>query len=159
MARSLLDHRIEMTRDLTNLYISCDDDGPTIAGKNQTDYQQLTRISDCPPPPSPCSRSSEVAVATYLDANRDGVLTRVEFDQKVTSLLKMVFDGLDVGGDGAIGVEEATVENFFRPDFLRNLTNELFDLADTDDDGYIELSWISDELMDQRSRIFYAMDR
>jgi len=159
VARSLLDHRIEMTRDLANLYIGCDDDGPTIAGKNQTDYQQLTRISDCPHPPSPCSRSSEVAVATYLDANRDGVLTRVEFDQKVTSLLKMVFDGLDVGGDGAIGVEEATVDNFFRPDFLRNLTNELFDLADTDDDGYIELSWISDELMDQRSRIFYAMDR
>ena len=126
VARSLLSPQTELTRDFANLYVGCEDEGPS-----DGDYQQARRNLTV----QQLARSSGSIAASYLDTDGDGFLTRVEFDEKVTSLLKMVFDALDQSG----GVVEANFENLFRLEFLLNLFDELGDLADTDNDGYITL--------------------
>ena len=67
----------------------------------------------------------------YLDANRDGKGSIQEFyDVKVVQVLRIIFDGLDVNSDGLVKQNEARLESFFRPIFLRSIAQELFDYLD-----------------------------
>ena len=72
----------------------------------------------------------------YLDADRDGKGSIQEFyDVKVVQVLRILFDGLDVNSDGLVKKNEARLESFFRPVFLRSITQELFDYLGKNNDN------------------------
>merc|ERR1719234_49712 len=81
---------------------------------------------------------------SYLDADRDGKSSIQEFyDVKVVQVLKIIFDGLDVNDDGLVKKNEARLENFFRPVFLRSIAEEFFDYLDKNNDNQISVADIT----------------
>ena len=81
---------------------------------------------------------------SYLDANRDGKSSIQEFyDVKVVQVLRIIFAGLDVNGDGLVKQNEARLESFFRPIFLRGIAQELFDFLDKNNDNQISVADIT----------------
>ena len=81
---------------------------------------------------------------SYLDADRDGKSSIQEFyDVKVVQVLKIIFDGLDVNDDGLVKKNEARLENFFRPVFLRSIAQEFFDYLDKNNDNQISVADIT----------------
>ena len=78
---------------------------------------------------------------SYLDADRDGRGSFKEFyDVKVTQVLKIIFDGLDVNSDGLVKQNEARLKSLFRPSFLRSLAQELFDYLDRNNDEQMSVT-------------------
>ena len=81
---------------------------------------------------------------SYLDADRDGKGSIQEFyDVKVVQVLRIIFDGMDLNRDGLVKKNEARLENFFRPVFLRSFTQELFDYLDKNNDDQISFADIT----------------
>ena len=81
---------------------------------------------------------------SYLDADRDGKSSIQEFyDVKIVQVLRIIFDGLDVNSDGLVKKNEARLENFFRPVFLRSIAKELFDYLDKNNDNQISVGDIT----------------
>jgi len=81
------------------------------------------------------------SLLSYLDVDRDGKVTIQEFyDLKTVQILKVIFDGLDANGDGLVRQNEARLESFLRPLFLRTITQELFDYADINNDDQISVA-------------------
>jgi len=81
---------------------------------------------------------------SYLDADRDGKGSIQEFyDVKVVQFLRIIFDGLDVNSDGLVKQNEARLDNFFRPVFLRNFAKEFFDYLDKNNDNQISVADIT----------------
>ena len=79
-----------------------------------------------------------LALASYLDLDRDGNLARREFaDGKMVHLAKILFDGFDSDGDGSLEAVEVSLESLLRPAFLKTLARELFQLIDINKDGFI----------------------
>jgi len=71
----------------------------------------------------------------YLDTNKDGKVSVWEvYDGRVVEILRSIFDGLDVNGNGVLEKSEAIPENLFRPKFIRNIIAEMFKLADRNQD-------------------------
>ena len=79
-------------------------------------------------------------IPSYIDVNEDvtGFL-REFYDMRVLKILKMIFEGLDVNKDGLVKQEEAFLENLVSPGFLRNITGEVFDFFDNDNDGDLDM--------------------
>ena len=81
---------------------------------------------------------------SYLDADRDGKGSIQEFyDVKVVNALKIIFDGLDINSDGLVKQNEARLESFFRPVFLRSFAKEFFDYLDKNNDNQISVADIT----------------
>ena len=81
---------------------------------------------------------------SYLDTNRDGKGSIQEFyDVKVVQVLRIIFDGLDVNSDGLVKQNEARLESFLRPIFLRSIAQELFDYLDKNNDDQISVADIT----------------
>ena len=81
---------------------------------------------------------------SYLDADRDGKSSIQEFyDVKVIQVLRIIFTGLDVNRDGLVKRNEARLESFFRPVFLRSIAQELFDYLDKNNDNQISVADIT----------------
>ena len=81
---------------------------------------------------------------SYLDADRDGKGSIQEFyDVKVVQVLRIIFDGMDLNRDGLVKKNEARLENFFRPVFLRSFTQQLFDYLDKNNDDQISFADIT----------------
>ena len=81
------------------------------------------------------------SLRSYLDVDRDGKVTIQEFyDLKTVQILKVIFDGLDANGDGLVRQNEARLESFLRPLFLRTITQELFDYVDINNDDEISVA-------------------
>merc|ERR1712130_146699 len=81
---------------------------------------------------------------SYLDADRDGKSSIQEFyDVKVVQVLRIIFAGLDVNGDSLVKRNEAHLESFFRPIFLRGIAQELFDFLDKNNDNQISVADIT----------------
>merc|ERR1719192_2269804 len=79
-------------------------------------------------------------VPSYLDVNGDGTgFLREFYDKRVVKILKMIFEGLDVNSDGLVKQEEAYLKNLISPGFLRNITGEVFDFLDNDNDGDLDM--------------------
>ena len=77
---------------------------------------------------------------SYLDVDRDGKVSIKEFyDLKTVQILKAIFVGLDANGDGLVKQNEACLESFLQPQFLRAITQELFDFADINNDDQISV--------------------
>ena len=85
---------------------------------------------------------------SYLDADKDGRVTRQEFyDMKTVQILKIFFDGLDVNGDGFVESNEARLESFLRPAFLvGNISDEVFSYLDLNKDGELSMWDVYDSL-------------
>lgn len=85
---------------------------------------------------------------SYLDADKDGRVTRQEFyDMKTVQILKIFFDGLDVNRDGFVESNEARLESFLRPAFLvGNITDEVFSYLDLNKDGELSMWDVYDSL-------------
>jgi len=78
---------------------------------------------------------------SYLDVDMDGKVSIQEFyDLKTVQILKVIFDGLDVNGDGFVKQNEARLESFLQHRFLRNITKELFDYVDINNDNQISVA-------------------
>ena len=76
----------------------------------------------------------------YLDTNKDGEVSVWEFyDGRVVQILRSIFEGLDVNGNGVIEKLEAIPETLFRPKFIRNIIAEIFKLADRNKDGFLSM--------------------
>ena len=77
---------------------------------------------------------------SYLDVDRDGKVSIQEFyDLKTVQILKAIFVALDANGDGLVKQNEARLESFLKPQFLRAITQELFDFADINNDDQISV--------------------
>ena len=81
---------------------------------------------------------------SYFDVDRDGKSSIQEFyDVKVVQFLRIIFDGLDVNSDGLMNQNEARLDNFFRPAFLRSFAKEFFDYLDKNNDNQISVADIT----------------
>ena len=79
-------------------------------------------------------------VIPYLDSDNDGKVSVGElYDGRVVEILRSIFDGLDVNGNGVLEKLEAIPENFFRPKFIRNIIAEIFKLADRNKDEFLSM--------------------
>ena len=79
-------------------------------------------------------------IPSYLDVNGDGTgFPREFYEKRVVKILKMIFEGLDVNSDGLVEQEEAYLKNLISPGFLRNITGEVFDFFDNDNDGDLDM--------------------
>ena len=79
-------------------------------------------------------------IPSYLDVNGDGTgFLREFYDMRVVKILKMIFEGLDFNSDGLVKQEEAYLKNLVSPGFLRNITGEVFDFFDNDNDGDLDM--------------------
>jgi len=78
---------------------------------------------------------TELFAFTYLDSDNDGKLSVEElYDGRVVEILRSIFDGLDVNGNGVLEKSEAIPENLFGPKFIRNIIAEIFKVADRNKD-------------------------
>ena len=78
---------------------------------------------------------------SYLDVDADGKVSIQEFyDLKTVQILKVIFDGLDVNGDGLVKQNEARLESFLHWKFLHTITKELFDYVDINNDNEISVA-------------------
>ena len=76
----------------------------------------------------------------YLDTDNDGKVSVWElYHLRVVQILRNIFDGLDVDGNGVLENSEAIPENFFRPKFVRNVIAEIFKLADRNKDEFLSM--------------------
>merc|ERR1719239_2077632 len=80
--------------------------------------------------------------ASYLDKDEDKMVTRHEVVEVwMTTLLQRLFKAFDLDGSGGIGLSwlEDTLKNplgvLLRQPFLEFIADEIFDLADVDNDG------------------------
>lgn len=79
-------------------------------------------------------------LVSYLDADKDGQVSIHEFyDIKIVNLLRRIFDGLDANNDGTVDMSEASLTSLLRPAFFRSVTEELFDLADVNNDNLLSM--------------------
>ena len=79
-------------------------------------------------------------VIPYLDTDNDGKVSVGElYDGRVVEVLRSIFDGLDVNGNGVLEKSEAFPENLFGPKFIRNVIAEIFKLADRNKDESLSM--------------------
>jgi len=89
-------------------------------------------------------KASLILFPSYLDVDRDGKSSMQEFyDMKVVQILKIIFEGLDVNSDGLVKQDEAYLKSLISPGFLRNITGEVFDFFDKDNDGDVDMEDIT----------------
>merc|ERR1719193_1895538 len=87
-------------------------------------------------------RAEMRTLASYLDKDEDGMVTRYEVVEVwMNTLLQRLFKAFDLDGSGGIGLSwlEDTLKNplgvFLRQPFLEFIADEIFDLVDVDNDG------------------------
>merc|ERR1719193_1374184 len=87
-------------------------------------------------------RAEMQTLASYLDKDEDGMVTRYEVVEVwMNALLQRLFKAFDLDGSGGIGLSwlEDTLKNplgvFLRQPFLEFIADEIFDLVDVDNDG------------------------
>jgi len=76
----------------------------------------------------------------YLDSNGDGKVSIVEFvDEKMVTLMRILFDGFDKNKNGRVELSEATLESLLNVQFIRVLVKETFDFFDANNDNLISV--------------------
>ena len=91
---------------------------------------------------TPLSKNETVPwfLVPYLDSNGDGTVSIVEFvDEKMATLMRILFDGFDKNKNGQVELSEATLESLFNVQFVQVLVKETFAIFDVNNDNLISV--------------------